>query len=170
MRNALCALFLLVNALIFCRSLFLGGIWPVTHEMLHPLVRLFEFDYALQGGQFPVRWCDNLSAGFGYPFFNFYPPLSFFLAETFHGIGLGLAISWKLEILLMCWLGALGLYGLLKPRTGRYGATIGALVYLFAPYHIMTVYVRGNIPEFTALCIWPFAFWGIQYSLGCGFS
>lgn len=164
--SGLCTLFLLVNAAFFCRSLFLGGAWPVTHEMLHPLVRLFEFDFAFQGGQFPVRWCDNLSAGFGYPFFNFYPPLSFLIAEIFHGSGPGLALSWKLEILLVCWLGALGIFGLLRPGIGRFGATVGALAYLFAPYHVMTVYVRGNIPEFTALCVWPFLFWAVRESLG----
>ncbi|MBN1900041.1 hypothetical protein JW926_01795 [Candidatus Sumerlaeota bacterium] len=165
LQSGICLLVLLAGAALFCRSFFLDGAWPVTHEMLHPLVRLFEFDHALKGGQFPVRWCDNLSAGYGYPFFNFYPPLSFFIAEIFHRMGANLALSWKLEILFFCWLGALGVYGILRPLAGRFAALIGALVFLFAPYHVMTVYVRGNIPEFTALCLWPLVFWAIHYSL-----
>jgi len=141
-------------------SLWLCGAWFVSHEMLHQLVRLLEFDFALRGGQFPVRWCDNLMAGYGYPFFNFYGPLSFAVAEVFHVLGLPLTTAWKSEITLSVWLGGVGMYGLLRGRAGRFGATAGALLYLFAPYHILTLYVRGNLPELTALCIWPWAFWG----------
>ncbi len=160
--DAAAGLGLFLASILFSGSLWLGGAWFVSHEMLHPLVRLLEFDFALRGGQFPVRWCDNLAAGYGYPFFNFYAPLSFALAEFFHLVGFGLAGAWKAETILVVWLGGAGMYGLLRPLAGRLGATVAAMLYLFAPYHAVTLYVRGNLAELTALSAWPWAFWGMR--------
>lgn len=159
---------LFAGAVFLTGSLWLGGPWFISHEMLHQLVRLFEFDRAVRGGQFPVRWCDDLMAGYGYPFFNFYGPLCFAAAEVFHLIGLTLAIAWKAEITGVCWLGGVGMYGLARRRAGQLGGAVAAMLYLFAPYHAMTLYVRGNLPELTALCIWPWAFWGAEAAVRSG--
>lgn len=158
--DAVAVLALLAGSLFITGSLWLGGAWFTSHEMMHQLVRLLEFDGAIRGGQFPVRWCDNLNAGYGHPFFNFYGPMSFGLAEVFHWGGLSLTSAWKAEVGLLCWLGAVGMYGFLRRRTGRFGAAAGAMLFLFAPYHVLTLYVRGNLAELTALNIWPWAFWG----------
>jgi len=133
--------------------------------MYHPQVRLVEFDAALRGGQFPVRWGENLAGGYGYPLFDFYPPLSFALAEPFFLCGAGQAAAWKFAILISAWLGAAGMFAFLRGWTGRAGALAGAALYLFAPYHAMTLYVRGNLPEFAAIGLWPWAFWGLSHAV-----
>lgn len=165
--NRLDALFLsgfLVLSAVFTASLWRGE-WFPSHEYNHQLTRLFEFSEALRGGQFPVRWCPNLMAGHGFPFFNFYAPLAFYAASVFHLAGFSLTAAWKLEFLFARWIGAIGVYGLLRPHARRFGASVGTLLYLFAPYHAVTLFVRGNAAEFTALNVWPLAFWAVDSAL-----
>lgn len=160
-RDALAAAAMLLGAILFTASLWLDP-WFRSHEVNHQLTRLAEMSDALRGGQFPVRWADNLMAGHGFPFFNFYAPLSFLLASMFHFVGFSLTTAWKLEFLLVCAAGALGMYGLLRPYAARGGALAGAMLFQFAPYHALTLFVRGNAAEFTALCLWPLAFWALD--------
>ncbi len=157
--------FLLILAgfsVLYVMPLFFGGEWFVSHEMQHALVRLMEFHASLTGGRFPVRWSDNLMAGFGYPLFNFFPPFSFYMAEAFHLLGASLQDAWKLQLIFARFAGAAGMYGFLRFHAGRRGAALGSLMYLFAAYHASTLYVRGNLQEFTALNLWPLAFWGVD--------
>ncbi len=155
-------LLLAAFSILYILPLFLGGEWFVSHEMQHALVRLSEFHASFGGGRFPVRWSDNLMAGFGYPLFNFFPPFSFYLAEVFHFPGASLGDAWRLELIVARFAGAAGMYGFLRHPAGRRGAALGATMYLFAAYHASTLYVRGNLQEFTALCLWPLAFWGVE--------
>ncbi len=39
------------------------------------------------------RWLMDLAFGYGYPIFNFYPPLAEFLAESLHLIGFNFAAA-----------------------------------------------------------------------------
>ena len=63
------------------------------------IARLFELDISLKAGQIPPRWVENLGFGYGYPFFNFYPPLVYYLGEIFHTMGFSFINSTKLVIL-----------------------------------------------------------------------
>src|SRR3989344_980976 len=56
------------------------------------IARLFELNKALLAGQFPVRWVPDLGFSFGYPLFNFYPPLIYYLAELFSFVWLPLIL------------------------------------------------------------------------------
>jgi hypothetical protein len=40
------------------------------------LQRLHQLETALRDGHFPVRWMPDANYGYGYPFYNFYAPLS----------------------------------------------------------------------------------------------
>ena len=40
------------------------------------LQRVQQLGLALADGHFPVRWMPDASYGYGYPFFNYYAPLS----------------------------------------------------------------------------------------------
>ncbi|MCB2156097.1 hypothetical protein KQI84_14570 [bacterium] len=155
------AVFALLSTLTIL-PLFLGGEWFASHEMAHALVRLSEFSEALWEGQIPPRWAGNLHAGFGYPLFNFFPPLSFFPAEFFHTLGFPITASWKLELVLARFLGIAGMYFFLRTRLSRAGAMVGAILFAAAHYHAITLYVRGNLQEFTALNLWPWAFFGVE--------
>lgn len=111
------------------------------------VVRLEQLDKALKGGQFPVRWVEDLGFGYGYPLFNFYPPLSYYLGEIYHLTGLGYIDSIKLVWFTALLGSALAMYFLAKEFFGRAGGTVAALFYLYAPYHAVDAYIRGALAE-----------------------
>ena len=45
--------------------------------------RVFEMKTALSDGMFPVRWVADLGYGYGYPIFNFYGPLPYYVGAIF---------------------------------------------------------------------------------------
>ncbi|MGB1252808.1 MAG: hypothetical protein ACPG8W_19495, partial [Candidatus Promineifilaceae bacterium] len=58
-----------------------GGDSPFLLQRVHQLTA------ALLDGHFPVRWMPDANYGHGYPFFNFYAPLSIYIASAFRLLG-----------------------------------------------------------------------------------
>ena len=59
-----------------------------SHDMLAPVYRLLELDTCIKDGVPFVRWFPDLYGGRGGPFFNYYSPFSYYVAEVFHLAGL----------------------------------------------------------------------------------
>jgi len=74
------------------------------------LQRLQQLDSALRDGHFPVRWMGDANYGFGYPFFNYYAPLSIYIAALFRLLGFSFVRSIEAAQLLGFLLAALGIY------------------------------------------------------------
>lgn len=137
-------------------------VWPLLHSGFFPshdgelhLARIAAYTQALKQGQFPVRWAAGLNYGYGYPIFNFVYPLPYLLASGFNLAGLGLAVSLKLVLGLSLILSAVFMYQAIsfKLKNDWAGLT-AAVVYLFAPYRILNVYVRAALGEAVAF-VWP---------------
>ena len=47
------------------------------------LQRLHQLETAFLDGHLPVRWMPDANYGYGYPFFNYYAPLSIYIAAFF---------------------------------------------------------------------------------------
>ena len=62
------------------------GIPNVADGLIH-LLRQVDFDRAIRGGMLAPRWGADLYLGFGYPLYNFAPPLFAYLVEAFFQIG-----------------------------------------------------------------------------------
>src|SRR3989338_9976126 len=62
------------------------GYYPM-HDDLQPMMQLV-MDKCFRDGQIPCRWSEDLGFGFGYPLFNFYPPLPYYIGQIFHWSGL----------------------------------------------------------------------------------
>ncbi len=134
------------------KALLLPGFFEV-HDY-QQVARLSEMDKALNDGQFPVRWVSELGFGYGYPLFNFYPPLSYYSGEVVHKIsGLDAVTSVKTVYLLALVLSGLSMFFLAREFFGRWGGFLSALFYIYAPYHAVDLYVRGALAETTAF-IW----------------
>ncbi len=111
------------------------------------VVRLQQLDKSLRAGQFPVRWVEDLGFGYGYPLFNFYPPLVYYLGELGVFSGLGYINSIKVVWFVALAGSGLAMYFLGKEFFGKVGGFVSVAFYLYAPYHAVDAYVRGALAE-----------------------
>lgn len=151
----------LILALFLCfwavKSLFVPGFFPIHDN--EQVARLFDLDQALKAWHIPPRIAPNLGFGYGYPFFNFYPPFAYYVAEVFKIVGFSYIGSIKLMVGLGFILGSFFMYLLSKEFFGKLGGLISAVFYTYAPYHAVDVYVRGALPEFWSMVFLPAIFW-----------
>jgi len=123
--------------------------------------RLYEMDLCLRDGQIPCRWVPDMGYGYGYPLFNYYPPLPYYLGLVFHLLGFSYIYSIKILFILGLVFSAVFAYLLGKELWGKYGGMVTAAFYLYAPYHAVDVYVRGALNEFWGLVLFPAVFWAV---------
>lgn len=156
-------IFLLV-LIIICffaiQPLFNPGFFPIHDD--EQIGRLFDLDQVLKEGQIPPRIIPNIGFGFGYPLFNFYPPLVYYVAEVFRILGFSYIDSVKIMIGLGFILSSFFMYLFSKEYLGRLGGLISAVFYVYAPYHSVDVYVRGALPEFWSFVFIPAIFWAYK--------
>jgi hypothetical protein len=124
------------------------------HDDQH-IVRLFLFDQGIKQGQLYPRWVDGLGFGYGYPLFNFYPPMIYFVSEIFHLLGFSFIWSIKLLVISGYFIAALGIYLLIKELLNKSAAYVGAVLYTYFFYHAVTAYVRGALAEFFSIAVLP---------------
>lgn len=125
------------------------------HDNQH-IVRLYLLGRAFAEGDIYPRWVDGLGFGFGYPLFNFYPPMIYYLALVFHAIGFSLVGAIKAVIVTGFLAAALGMYFLTRVLYGRLAAIAASTLYTYFFYHGVTVYVRGAFAEFFTMAVLPF--------------
>lgn len=133
------------------KALFAPGFFSIHDD--EQIGRLFDLDQALKAGHIPPRIVPNLGFGYGYPFFNFYPPFAYYVAEIFSLMGFSYIVSTKVMIALAFILAALFMYLFSKEFFGKVGGIVSAVLYTYAPYHAVDAYVRGALAEF-----WSFVF------------
>jgi len=135
------------------------GFFPIHDDT--QVARVVEMGRALRSGQFPVRWVADLGYGYGYPLYNFYGPLPYYLGGFFYLLGLDPLVSTKLMFGAGIILAAFSMYFLVAPTAGRLGGIVAALFYLYAPYHAVQVYVRGAVGELWGFGFLPLLLWAL---------
>lgn len=123
--------------------------------------RVFEMKKALLDGMFPVRWVPDLGYGYGYPIFNFYAPLAYYIGAFISLFGVDVLLATKLMIVISIVGSSFSMYVLAKEFWGRWGGLLSAVLYIFAPYHALNTYVRGDVGELYAYFFIPLIFYGI---------
>ena len=131
------------------------------HDVWAYLPRSVEFWEGLRHGQLFPRWAPDLGAGYGEPLFNFTPPLIHYLTSLFHVIGFNFVTAENLSLFTLLYLAGLGMYLLAAEFFGRRGGLVSSTAYLFAPYVLVTLYVRHALADFSAFAPLPWAFWGL---------
>lgn len=135
------------------RQLFVPGYFPMHDDT--QIARVVEMGRSLREGQFPVRWVENLGYGYGYPIFNFYGPLPYYIGGSLYALGVPALLATKIMFGLGVVAPAFVLFSVMSTYTGMAGALVGALLYLYAPYHAVQIYVRGAVGEYYILIFWP---------------
>ncbi len=136
-----------------------AGYFPMHDDL--QIGRLYQMDLCFRDGQIPCRWVPDMGYGYGYPLFNYYPPLPFYLGEILHLTGLSFIIVVKILFILSLIFSGFFAYLLGKELWGKYGGFVVAAFYLYAPYHAVDVYVRGAMNEFYGLVFFPAVFWAV---------
>jgi hypothetical protein len=143
--------------LIFTRALFRGQLIDGHDALVYP-PRLSEFTKMIGDHQFPPVWAPDLGSGHGQPIFEFSPPLIYAVASLFLKLGMTLADSLQLGLVMLFAIGAIAVYLLGRRLSFSPIASLGAAAaWLFAPYQALDLYVSVRMAEASALCVAPLA-------------
>ncbi len=158
----------LLVVLLIC----LLAVWPLlsraglpegTDAELH-IFRLHELSLLIRGGEFYPRWAPNFYHGYGYPIFNYYAPLTYYLALPLELLPrLDATAASKAVLVGGMLLGGLALYGFVRDNWGRRAGYVAAALYVYAPYlHYIDPHIRGALPEAFSFAVFPAALWALD--------
>ncbi len=150
--------------LLFVLIVSVGAILPLFSHYFFPMhddtqvARVFEMKTALVDGMFPVRWSSELGFGFGYPLFTFYAPLAYYIGGAIALIGFNALLATKIMIGIIMLIAGISMYFFAREYFNKPSAVASSILYVFAPYHALDLYVRGDISELLAYGLLPFLF------------
>lgn len=163
------------------------GYFYSAHDGRHSVFFVTMFDEAIRNGALWPRWAMHHNQGYGYPTFVIQAPLGFYVAEVFVLLGFGITnavkIAWALGFLAGAW----GMYALVRSWTltlchsaledvgnlprGRttdhalrtahpasLAGLVGGLLFVYAPYHLVDIYVRAAFAEGMLFAWLPWVF------------
>jgi len=139
------------------------GLPRQTDAELH-VYRAAELEHTLRAGVFYPRWAPDFYYGYGYPIFNYYAPLTYYLASLFDLLpGVGVVGGVKAVFVLGLLVASLGTYLLGRELFGCAAGVLAAASFTFAPYIVfIDPHARGDLAEHFALCLLPLVFYAFH--------
>ena len=136
--------------------LFPPDLIPHNHEWYSYVYRVVEFRDLLAAGYWSPHWATHFRAGLGSPYFGYYQPGFFYLASL---------VPWSVDpmramgcvVVASLVFGFMTTFALIRSRFGAVAGFAGATAFVAAPYLRVEVLVRGDLSEFTAMMMVPFA-------------
>lgn len=150
-------LIVLFLGLLAGASLFQPGYFNMHDDL--QMMRQLVMEECFKEWQIPCRWTAHMGYGFGFPLFNYYPPLPYFIGQLFRLVGFSFVDTVKYTAVLSFIVSGLTMYIFAKQFWGRLGALVSAAFYIWAPYHAVDVYIRGAMNEAWALAWFPLILW-----------
>jgi len=144
----------LILSLIPLVGLFSSGL-PITHDGVDHVARIANFYKGLSEGVFFPRWGENLNWGYGHPILMFLYPLSSYLASLFHFVGFSYVDSLKIIFGIGYIASGMTMYIWARKQFNEYFGIAASLLYIYAPYRFIDLYVRGAIGEHMAFVFPP---------------
>ncbi len=136
------------------------------------LSHAFALDEMIRQGMLYPRWLNDLAFGLGYPLFNYYPPLSTYLIESFHLLGFDFVTALKIAFSAMIAIAALGAYALgaeifrdARRENARALGVLTAVGYVCFPYLLTDIYTRGVSTEALGLVLLPWVVWSLRRAI-----
>lgn len=131
------------------------GFFP-THDGEWAVVRAAEMFREIRDLQFPPRYSGALNFGYGYPLFNFAYPFPYYVTTVFHALNLGFIESVKAVFALSVFVSFFGMFVLSAYFwRSKFAGFISAVLYIYLPYRMVDLYVRGSIGESVAFALYP---------------
>lgn len=135
------------------------GYFPMHDDL--QFARQIVMDKCFDDGQIPCRWSTDLGYGYGYPIFNYYPPFPYYAGQVARSMGFAYIDVVKIMVTLSLVVSGFLMYLLAQSFWGRWGGLISGLLFVYAPYHAVDIYVRGAMNEAWAIAFFPGVFWAI---------
>jgi len=137
---------------------------PIATDAEMHVLRTIEIISAWQHGTPYIRWAPDLFYAFGYPVFNYYSPLTYYLGAAFGwlccGPLYGAVAGVKFVLVSSAYLGALGMYLFVRDRWGSLAGVVSAAVFVLTPYVVyIDPHARGDVPETFAIALMPLILW-----------
>lgn len=146
----------LILSIIIVWPLFLPGYF-FHHDDLQ-VMRIFEMKKCFEDFQFPCRWVPDMGYGNGFPLFNYYSALPYYIGAILSYV-LGLINAAKALFFIPLVLGGVSMFFLGQKLFGKDAGFLSAVLYMFAPYRALDSYVRGAVAESFALALIPLVFY-----------
>ena len=145
------------------------GLPHQTDAELH-VYRAAEVGHTIRGGAIYSRWAPDFYYGYGYPIFNYYTPLTYYLANLFDLLpGVSIVGGVKAVFVLGLLLASLGTYLLGRDLFGPSAGVLAAASYTFAPYVVfIDPHARGVLAEHFAICLLPLVFYAFHRLMRVG--
>ncbi len=159
--TAIVLFFMGILSIPLWRPLFHEGLFD-SHDSLSSLIRCSALFNSLSENFGYIRWFKDFSFGHGYPFLNFYAPLAYYVMSLFHFLGLTFTASAKVLIVGQTLLRGFSMYLLSKQVFGKFESFLSGIAFVYAPYFICDIYVRGDFSEALSFSLLPLAvlfFW-----------
>ena len=140
---------LFIISAIFVFDLFIHNGRPSTFDGPTHLANIAQVHVGLSNGEFPVRWGGEF-ARYGWPAPQFAQQITSYLGALITFITNDIVMSYNLVVFIAAFFSSLLMYIFLRFYVHQMPALVGTIVFHFAPYRIMNVYIRGALPEFFA--------------------
>lgn len=155
LKDNLFLIIIVVLSFIIVGPLFIPGYFP-HHDDLQ-VIRIYEIRRCFEDLQLPCRWAPDMGYGYGYPIFNYYSTLPFYLGAIL-SYPLGYLGAAKALFFIPLFFAGIFMYFLGREFFGKMGGFIAGVMYLYAPYRSVDAYVRGAVAESFSLLIAPLVF------------
>jgi len=156
---------LIILCFVVIFPFFHSGFFP-THDGEWTVVRLSDMFRTLKDGQFPARYSGYLNNQYGYPLFNFAYPLPYYIGMFPALAQMGFLNSIKLLFVVSTFTSIIGMYLLSRAFwKNNISAVVSAVLFLFLPYRMVDLYVRGSLGEIVSFGITPFLFLTLYFSV-----
>jgi hypothetical protein len=145
----------------------LALLWPIfaapyfSHQDDVQTIRLYEMDQCFKDRQIPCRWVPDLGGGYGYPLFNYYGPIPYYVGEIFFAPTNNILFAAKMMFLIPFLGSFIFMYLMARKLWGEMGGSLSAVFYSYVPYHALDMYVRGAMGELWAFMFFPAIGWAL---------
>lgn len=152
-KHFLSLVFILALSIYGLKALIHTGLFT-AHDIGHQVARIYYYHQAFHEGQIPPYWVGKLANGYGYPLFIFSYHLPWLVGLPLLQLGLSIENTIKLLFFLSYFGSGIAIYFLANSIfKNRLSGLSSATLYLFAPYHFLTIFVSASMGV-----VWTFTF------------
>lgn len=139
-----------------------------SHDGDTHTARLANFFLAIKEGQLPPRLAPTLFGGYGFPIFIFIYPLPYLVGSFAHFVGFSYTDSTELVMVIGQLLSAILMYLFFKVESrNTLTSILAALIFTWAPYRFLMLFVRGAFAESFAYIFVASTFLALHRLVAC---